>query len=282
MIRYPITEAALLSQIDAASPTWRSRAADRAKAILKAKRYDEAAGIWSEVKPVFMSLQRNKCAFCERRLEGKKYGRIEHDLEHFRPKGGVRVWPTDELRATRGIHFPFTTGGASENGYYRLAYALLNYAAACKTCNTPLKSDFFPVLGRRRTKASDPRACASERPLLIYPIGDVDEDPASLISFHGLLCRPVHDSGDAYRRALVTIEFFALNAREELLYQRAQQIVTLFRLHPVADVGVREALCEDSAPHSNCTRAFWNLMQADPQEAEAQFEIAKAYIESQS
>jgi hypothetical protein len=282
MIRYPTTEAALLSQIDAASPTWRSRAADRTKGILKAKRYDEPAGIWSEVKPVFMSLQRNKCAFCERRLEGLPYGRIEHDLEHFRPKSEVRVWPTDELRAARGIHYPFATGSANANGYYRLAYAPLNYAAACKPCNTTLKSSFFPVRGRRQTKASEPRACASERPLLIYPIGDVDDDPEALISFHGIRCQPVHPSGDSYWRALVTIEFFSLNVRDELLYQRAQQIVTLFRLDPVEDAGLRDALCKDSAPHSNCTRAFWNLMQADPQEAEAQFEIARAYIESQS
>lgn len=152
MIRYPITETTLLGQLDAAAPTWRSRTAARTKKFLKAKRYDEEAGLWSEIKPVFMSLQHNKCAFCERRLEGPRHGRIEHDLEHFRPKSEVRVWPTDEI----------------------------------------------------------------------------------------------------------------------------------LRLDPQSDAHLLDALCKDTAPHTNCTRAFRRLMQTDAQEARRQFEFAKDYIESQS
>jgi hypothetical protein len=58
--------------------------------------------------------------------------------------------------------------------------------------------------------------------------------------------------------------------------------VTLFRLDPQSDAPYLDALCKATAPHANCTRAFRRLMQADAQEAERQFEVAKAYIESQS
>ena len=41
--------------------------------------------LWSETKQVYIELQHSKCAFCEKPLEG----RIEQDVEHFRPKGEV-------------------------------------------------------------------------------------------------------------------------------------------------------------------------------------------------
>ncbi len=110
----------------------------------------EKKGIWSEVKPVYMSLQRDKCAYCERKLASADFGgTIEHDLEHFRPKSSARPWPTTAISRERGLVYTFPTGKHHASGYYWLAYHPLNYCVACKKCNTPLKLDFFPIAVNR-------------------------------------------------------------------------------------------------------------------------------------
>ena len=112
MIRYPITLAELEALVDAASPGWRAKAATRTAGFSAAGRYEEASSIWSQVKSAFMKLQHNKCAYCERALAAIDHGgSIEHDLEHFRPKSSVVIWPG-------GNEFAFPTGAASSAGYF--------------------------------------------------------------------------------------------------------------------------------------------------------------------
>ena len=124
MIRYPVTEAELEQRVDAAVASWRSRAATRTARFIAAGGYDESSSIWSEIKPVFMKLQNDKCAYCERQLaSADSGGAVEHDLEHFRPKSSVVVWPD-------GAGVSFATGTASPAGYFWLAYHLLNYSVA--------------------------------------------------------------------------------------------------------------------------------------------------------
>ena len=59
---------------------------------------------------------------------------------------------------------------------------------ACKTCNSRLKANFFPVAGRHSFTGTNPiQLNRRERPYLIYPLGDVDDDNAEdLIAFEGL------------------------------------------------------------------------------------------------
>jgi hypothetical protein len=76
----------LRARVEAHNPGWSARARKRTDALCKQKRYGEPTAIWNEIKPVFMALQHDKCAFCERKLEGGELGTIEHDIEHFRPK----------------------------------------------------------------------------------------------------------------------------------------------------------------------------------------------------
>ena len=133
MIRYTITEAELVRRVDASVPTWRKRASDRTTRFQIAGRYDEKSAIWSEIKSVFSDLQYDKCAYCERKLaDPDDGGSVEHDLEHYRPKSSVEAWPD-------AAKFSFHTGGADTGGYYWLAYHLLNYAVACKKCNSGFK-----------------------------------------------------------------------------------------------------------------------------------------------
>ncbi|MCP4397410.1 MAG: hypothetical protein GY801_08960 [bacterium] len=72
MIRYAIVLADLEQRVDAEKATWRTRAAERTDAFVKQGKYGESSSIWSEIKAVYMRLQHEKCAFCERQLESVK------------------------------------------------------------------------------------------------------------------------------------------------------------------------------------------------------------------
>jgi hypothetical protein len=57
---------------------------------------------------------------------------------------------------------------------------------ACKTCNSTLKKNHFPIEGTRDSASTDPAQMSDEKALLIYPIGATDDDPEQLIEFEGL------------------------------------------------------------------------------------------------
>ena len=261
MIRYDASAAAIEAAVDAISPKWRDKAAKRTAAFTKAGKYAEKSAIWSEVKPVFMAAQRNKCVFCERQFENELYGKIEFDLEHFRPKSSVLAWP---VPGRHDHSYDFETGGANEAGYYWLPYDLGNYAASCKVCNSNLKSNFFPVAGERLTAPGD---LASERAYLTYPIGTGDADPESLIAFVATTAVPRAAGGADRLRGQVAIDFFDLNRREELHRQRAAMIMLLGGALSNISAGIGddtdEALAErivgDVFPHTNCLRSFRRL-----------------------
>ncbi len=221
MIRYQITEQQLRDRIEAEVPGWLRRAAERTAGFLERKSFDETSSIWSEVKSVYMRIQYDKCIYCERQLASPGLGgSLEHDLEHFRPKNGVAAWPTVQMQRSRKIALDLPFGKAFPCGYYWLSYHPLNYAAACKKCNTPLKLNFFPIAGRRGPREGDPSALQSEKPYLIYPLGDWDDDPEELIGFLGIVPVPKKKRGFGRKRAEVTIKFFELSpeddGREEL------------------------------------------------------------------
>lgn len=285
MIRIHITETDLERLVDAAVPNWRKRAGDRTKKFIAAGRYDEKKGIWSEVKAVFMDLQHHKCAYCERKLAAPDHGgSVEHDLEHFRPKSSVEVWPD-------GSRFKFATGTASPAGYFWLAYHLLNYSVACKKCNSGLKSNYFPVASPRGSSSATPAdLTASEQPFLVYPLGDLDDDPAAVIAFDGHSVVPAKRTGPRRRRADVTIHFFRLNTREELLRERAEVVAHLDhylgtieskREPAVRKADAREAVIRmrrPSSPHSACAFAFTELYRQDRPLARAIAEKARQFL----
>lgn len=286
MIRYPVAPADLEQLVDAEAPGWRDRADIRTAGFVTAGRYEEASAIWSEVKAVFMRLQHNKCAYCERRLASEDYGgAIEHDLEHFRPKSGVEAWTHAGIR--------FAVGPADPAGYYWLAYHLLNYAAACKKCNSPLKKNYFPVAGPRGAATADPAALnEAERPFLLYPVGQLDDDPTNVLTFLGVLAVPAKKTGPRRRRADVTVAFFELNAREELLRERAEILDSLGNhlemindpTTPSGQAGearrtVERMLWPDSR-HTACARALAGLYVRDTDNARKLIRAAREYLDS--
>src|SRR4030088_1152429 len=93
MIRYAVTRQQLDQLIEDQSPGWLQKAGERTEQFRQLARYTEKSSIWSKVKPVYMRLQGDsKCAYCERKLESIDYGKGEQDVEHFRPKKGLKVW----------------------------------------------------------------------------------------------------------------------------------------------------------------------------------------------
>ena len=253
---------------------------------------------WSSVKYLFMQIQNDKCAYCERKLAAiGDGGAAEHDLEHFRTKNPVKKWSAPP-------EIDFETGEALDKGYYWLAFHLLNYCTACKKCNTGFKSNYFPVAGTRLQPPDGPsvEGLRTEKPFLIYPLGTLDEDPEEVIRFRGLAaCPPALDPSlsraeqrDLHRnrRARVVIAFFDLNKRDELLWGRAEKLRELEKslalinsgtpeqvMHAKADI-VR--LTDGFSEHTACIRAMLRICDRDLEAARSLFDEARAYLSSKT
>ncbi|QBP77578.1 hypothetical protein E2K99_22430 [Herbaspirillum huttiense] len=287
MIGYKISYKDLKARVDAHSPSWMARASTRTAGFISAGKYEETASIWSEIKSVYMRLQgEGKCIFCERKLESEQYGKGEQDVEHFRPKGRVRAWKVPASLKAQGVKI--TNPGLAASGYYRLPYHLFNYGVACKPCNSALKSDCFPIARTYDFDGDDPDALLSELPLLIYPIGDFDNNPEDLIEFAGASPHPIQVSGYGRDRAQTTIEFFALadtDARKNLFRERAIILIALWgqleaaksSTNTKAVEAVRAFQSENSA-HANCARSFVRLYKANRSAAEGHFNAALDFV----
>ena len=279
MIGYRISRKDLEKLIEAAVPGWLARAALRTAGFKALGAYQESSSIWSEVKAVYMKLQGGaKCAFCERKLESVDFGKGEQAVEHFRPKGNIRPWKLPAPLTAAGVALAKTP--LEKGGYFLLAYDLFNYSAACNPCNSVLKRDYFPVAKAHTLNGDCPEKLAGEQPLLLYPIGDFDDNPEDLIRFHGMSPQPVAASGHARYRALVTIEFFQLDSlkRKNLTRDRVVVIVGLYSaLETLAANGsatrkaqakrIVDGFTAPEAPHANCARSFCALHARDRAEA---------------
>jgi hypothetical protein len=287
MIRYAVTQAELRQRIKDIAPTWVDKARERTEAYRVAGRYAKPpSDIWSDIKRVYMDLQGYKCGFCERRLERSEFGNVEHDVEHFRPKGMVEQWPPSSApERGNGLNFPL--GDASPGlGYFLLPHEPENYLISCKTCNTAFKSNAFPVDGARDLDMESPRH-TNERPLLVYPLGSFDDDPQKLIRFEGIVPVPAANSGRRRKRGQTLINFFGLAERDGLLLERS---ITLANLHlalssvgnpdPVGQIAqhMLQVLTSDYAAHANCARSFVALWEADQAAALAFSEAALDHL----
>lgn len=300
MTRIEVGSANLRRLVRAHDPTWLKRAREQTKALEAAIPATEFPSLWSEIKDVYIRLQGgdrgSKCAYCEKWIEA---ARIEHDVEHFRPKTKVSRWKVPEhlLREfyAAGVQVNQPAAG-SEPGYRLLAYHLLNYAVACKQCNSALKRNLFPITGKRISNAKDPATLNSEGAHLIYPLDHVNTDPEDLIEFQGISPRAKAANGLDRLRALVTIEIFQLDnwrSRKSLLYDRLEWVEKLWLALKQRDRGespndVHDAnrtiarLTSTGFRHANCLRSFHRLYERNPDEAERFFKVAMIYLESYS
>lgn len=284
MIRYAIDVADLRQKIldhtNRRRKVWFDEADELLAALPVKPQEKEFKKIWGVIKDVYIKLQHTKCAFCEQRLEGT----ITQDVEHFRPKSAVTAFSIPAKLAGEGITVKQPADGKPEKGYRFLAYHILNYAMACKNCNSVFKRNLFPIAKPRKTEAKQPPPTSTEQNYLIYPISDVDDDPESLLDFEGF--QPIaKGAGFKRQRALVCIQLFKLDDRDErkeLIQGRAEVIEDLYlNLREIADGPegpVKEAarrnrtrMLQDSQPHANCLRSFDRLFQADRAAADKVF-----------
>ncbi len=257
--------------VDAFDPTWRGKNAV----------WDGKNSPWSDIKEVFVGLQLGKCAYCERLVQAdRQENKVESDVEHYRPKKKTTAWVSDTKVKT----------GRSA-GYVWLAVNVGNYLLSCKTCNTTHKKNGFPIAGLVGQKRQSIVALnAREKPFLLYPIGDFDDDPENLIDWEGFVPIPkIAKSDDAFRfhRAQVNIEFFKLDGRHDVRRGCAEQIRLVWRTFlllkipeekPQAQAFLEACKTDSSLTHAACVRAFLRLVASDVQKAKQVVLAAEKYL----
>ncbi len=161
--------------------------------------------------------QRGKCAFCESQVRHIAHG----DVEHYRPKGGVRQ---------------SEDGPMEQPGYFWLAYVWENLFFACQLCNQSFKKNLFPLADPDNRARSHLDDLAAEEPMLIHP---ADDDPSALIGFRGEIAFPLDDDP----RANATIEGLGLNreALVELRFDHLEPFKLLRQALPLLPVESEEA-----------------------------------------
>jgi hypothetical protein len=151
-----------------------------------------------------------RCAYCETPIADTQ----SIDIEHFRPKAGIK----DEngnvvnLKDSQG----FETN-IPHHGYYWLAYDWRNLLPSCEKCNRP-KSTIFPVIGNYAQSVGEE---VNERPLLINPISNLDEDnPENHLAVDS---QGVMYSLNGSARGEMCLKIFKLNERDQLAQERRTQ-----------------------------------------------------------
>lgn len=157
------------------------------------------------VKDVLVAMQHKKCAFCEADVRHVAPG----DVEHFRPKAGVKQCDGDALERP---------------GYWWLAYEWENLLFACSVCNSRGKGNLFPLENALKRCRKKTDALTGEKPLFINPADPNEEDPEHLIEWRG--SEPVAANGNM--RARVTITALGLD-RSDLWDHRREHYRKLER-----------------------------------------------------
>lgn len=186
---------------------------------------------WADLKPLFLDLQTHKCGFCQDEIGGRLDPRTDgrdlytQDVEHYRPKRAVTVWtPPEAWPEVPDLHH------GPVAGYPWLALEPGNYLAACKTCNSARKKNFFPIRQPLADYAHEPSVSdlGQEQPFVIFPFGDSEAtEPEELITFLGADPIPHPDlalGSSDYWRAKVTIEVLGLD-RVDLRTSRLESMV---------------------------------------------------------
>jgi len=182
-----------------------------------------------------------KCAYCEAPIRDYQHG----DVEHFRPKAGV----TDEngqpvclLDEDGKVQVDVDGEPVEHPGYYWLAYEWTNLLPSCVKCNqTDVrqgrrvgKHTRFPVEGRH---AQRPEEVAQEKPLLINPLSDQEDDDPS---YHLLIDTRKGLMAHRTSRGRACLDILGLNLRDQLVDDRrraclaAEALCARFRHDPSA------------------------------------------------
>ena len=162
------------------------------------------------VKAALRKVQHDKCCFCESKVTHISYG----DVEHFRPKAGVKQRPGAPIE---------------KPGYYWLACEWSNLFFSCQLCNQRYKENLFPLKKPFNRAKSHNDNIDIEEPIFINPTEDVEK----YISFREEVIFAIDDNP----RGKATIKALGLN-RDELnnmrkdYYDKLELIYELANLKP--------------------------------------------------
>ncbi len=145
------------------------------------------------VKKKLQADQYGKCCYCESTLLETGFG----DVEHFRPKAGVRQT---------------VAGPLEQPGYYWLAYDWANLYFSCARCNQAHKRNYFPLVDPSHRARNHHQATGLEQPQLLDL---ATEDPCLHLTFAEEVARPLTERG---RHCILA---YGLN-RPELLKRRRE------------------------------------------------------------
>lgn len=176
------------------------------------KKFDFDSNIYGHktVKAALRKVQHDKCCFCESKVTHISYG----DVEHFRPKAGVRQ----------------ISGAPLERpGYYWLAYEWSNLFLSCQLCNQRYKENLFPLIKPSDRAKSHNDDINLEKPVFINPAEDVEK----FISFRSEVIFAIDDNprGKATIRAL-GLDRDELNDIRKDCYDKLELIYKLANLKP--------------------------------------------------
>jgi len=154
------------------------------------KKFDFDSSIYGHktVKAALRKAQYDKCCFCESKITHISYG----DVEHFRPKAGVKQ------RLGAPLEKP---------GYYWLAYEWSNLFFSCQICNQRYKENLFPLKKPSNRVKSHNGNIDIENPIFINPTEDVEK----YMSFRDEVIFAINDN----QRGKATIKALGLD-RDEL------------------------------------------------------------------
>jgi uncharacterized protein (TIGR02646 family) len=173
-----------------------------------------------DVKKALTLLSNNKCAYCESFVLAIDDG----DVEHFRPKGEVKLENKTSLKP----------------GYYWLGSDWENLFLSCKHCNQARKQEIpggklktlgkknqFPLSDEKKRIRNHKKDLKNEEPfrLLIDP---AKEDPSNFIEFDekGMIYPKKNGSNTNDPKGEASIEVFAL-LRKKLVEAREMHALTL-------------------------------------------------------
>lgn len=218
--------------------SWRQEALAELKDLIDGgPPYKIKADLYKRRREELFAAYHRKCAYCEGKFRLGELG----DVEHFRPKGGVR----DLDNKIVYVAGTADTAGAGKRekhpGYYWLAYEPLNLFPSCSLCNRLAlgggKGERFPIQGPRATKPGEEK---HEQPLLLHPL---DDDPADHLVFDPVTGYLGHRSP----RGQACIEIFGLNTREDLVEERKRVYYRLINaMKSVVQVGAEGVEQQDN------------------------------------
>ena len=292
MIAYPVTQDQLVAAIERISPNWLTKAHRDTLAARGTLKYDSSKNYWGDIKQAFMTLQSNKCAYCEKPMAEGEKSNIDYDVEHHRPKSRCRPWPDAKTKQRLNIDYVLNNG--RDRGYPELAFHPFNYIVACKVCNSPYKSDYFPLIGNPNQDSFDPvELNRTENPVIPMPLGEWGEDPSDFLDFEGFVAVAKSNEPRRKKRAEAFIDFFELNRRSDLLVGRAVLVLLCYyALREVKEPDLArnkleaqkwvDDYCASGTGYSAVAKSFVKLFGTQPQLAKEYAQIAMVYVNRKS